>query len=184
MIRFSVDQYHMMIDHGILGPQNRVELLEGWIVGKMPHKPPHDGTIGRINRRLMRLLPDEWLLRVQSAITLRDSEPEPDLVVTRGPEEIYFKRHPMPGDIALVIEVADSSLIRDREVKIQIYARARIPLYWIVDISAALLHVYRLPRGGKSPGYREHVQLDKSAMLPLVLGGVEVTQVSVRDLLP
>src|SRR5690242_8549294 len=110
LYRFTVKQYQRMIETGVLTENDRVELLEGWIVDKMPHNPPHDGTINRINRRLLPLLPEGWLLRVQSAITLTRSEPEPDLAIVRGPEEIYFKRHPMPRDIALLIEVADTTL--------------------------------------------------------------------------
>src|SRR5438094_10056194 len=100
--RFTVKQYHRMIETGILTGNDRVELLEGWIVPKMPHNPPHDGTITRVTRRLMSVLPDEWLLRVQSAITLQRSEPEPDFAVVRGPEEVYFRRHSSPRDSALL----------------------------------------------------------------------------------
>src|SRR5437899_13102918 len=76
--RFTVKQYHDMIAAGILTGNDRVELLKGWIVDKMPHNAPHDSGITRTNRWLIRLLPDEWLLLVQCAITLRTSEPEPD----------------------------------------------------------------------------------------------------------
>src|SRR5438552_2158980 len=83
LYRFTVKQYQRMIEIGILTEDDRVELLEGCIVDKMPHNPPHDGTINRINRRLIPILPDGWLLRVQSAITLARSEPEPDLVIVQ-----------------------------------------------------------------------------------------------------
>src|SRR5208283_5568309 len=98
--RLTVDQYQRMIEEGILGPDDRVELLEGYLVTKMPHNPPHDATVVRINRRLGRVLPEDWLLRVQAAIVLRDSQPEPDLGIVRGPEGIYFQRHPEAQDIA------------------------------------------------------------------------------------
>ena len=108
--RFTVTQYHRMIESGVLTENDRVELLEGRVVPKVPCNPPHDGTVTRIQRRLARLLPDEWLIRVQCALTTRDSEPEPDLTVVRGPEEVYFTRHPLPRDVGLLIEVADATL--------------------------------------------------------------------------
>jgi Uma2 family endonuclease len=182
--RFTVRQYHRMIETGILTANDRVELLEGWIVDKMPHNPPHDGTVGRINRRLLRLLPDEWLLRVQSAITLGDSEPEPDLTVVRGPEETYFTRHPRPRDIGVLIEVADSTLLTDRRKKGSLYARFRIPIYWIVNINDECIEVYTQPIGGKSSRYRLRADYPSDQTAPLILGGAEVARIPVHDLLP
>jgi Uma2 family endonuclease len=182
--RFTVEQYHRMIEEGVFSPDDRVELLEGWVVEKMPHKPPHDGTVGRINRRLMRLLPDEWLVRVQSAITLRISEPEPDLAVVRGPEDTYFERHPHPQDIALLIEVADSSLLDDRRGKGPVYARARIGVYWIVNIKDSRIEVYTEPIAGKSPRYRRQQDFARGLSVPLILADKEFTQIAVDDLLP
>src|SRR5262249_47133779 len=88
--RFSVRGYHGMIQAGILTEDDQVELLEGWIVPKMPHKPPHDGTIQLANKRIGRRLPPGWDIRVQSAVTTSDSEPEPDLAVVRGDESTYL----------------------------------------------------------------------------------------------
>src|SRR5438105_578987 len=96
--RFSVAEYHKMIKTGILKPDDRVELLEGWIVNKMPQKPPHSNSITRANRRLARILSDHWTLRVHAPITLSGSEPEPDIVLARGAEELYDQRHPRPAD--------------------------------------------------------------------------------------
>src|SRR4051812_20450947 len=94
--RFSVDEYHHLIDIGFLTEDDPLELIEGYLVMKMPHNPPHDGTIQRLNRRLTRVLPGGWDLRIQSAITLSESEPEPDLVVVRGDENSFLTRHPGP----------------------------------------------------------------------------------------
>ncbi len=154
MYRFTVDQYQRMIESGVLKADDRVELVAGYLVEKVPHNPLHDGTVGRINRRLMRLLPEEWLLRVQSAIVVRDSQPEPDLAIVRGPEETYFTRHPGAQDIALLIEVADSSLLDDRREKGLIYARARIAPYWIVNVNERCIEAYSQPIAGRSPRYR------------------------------
>jgi len=182
--RFSVKQYQRMIETGVITENDRVELLEGCVVKKMPHNPPHDGTINRMNRRLLRMLPDDWLLRVQSAITLPRSKPEPDLAIVRAPEELYFKRHPVPRDIALIIEIADTSLLYDRQYKGAIYARVRIPFYWIVNLAAARIEVYSLPRAGRTPAYRERHDYGKEEVVPLILAGHELGRLAVRDLLP
>src|SRR5262245_53247651 len=132
--QLTVGQYHRMIETGVLTEDDPVELLEGWIVNKMPQNPQHAGTITRIERRLRRVLSEDWINRIQSAITTRESEPEPDIAVVEGPEEKYWQRHPGPEDVALAIEAADSTLESDREVKGRIYARARIPVYWIANL--------------------------------------------------
>ena len=173
-----------MIQAGILTENDPVELLEGWIVTKMPHNPPHDGSISLIHRRLMRLLSEEWLIRIQSSITTRDSEPEPDLALVRGPNEPYFSHHPRPQDIALLIEVANTTLRQDREEKGRLYARARIPVYWIVNLVDALIEVYTDPRAGRSPAYRQRQDYNKQDAIPLILEGTVLGTIPVRELLP
>jgi Uma2 family endonuclease len=182
--RFSVHQYHRMVETGILTVNDRTELLEGLIINKMPHNPRHDGTIQVIQRRLWVRLPDDWLLRIQSAVTLGDSEPEPDLAIVRGPEKIYFQRHPLPRDIALLIEVSEASLAQDREQKLQLYARHRIPTYWIVNLKEGKLEVYTVPRAGRVPGYRQREDFARNESVPLVLAGREIARLPVHDLLP
>src|SRR5262249_30603098 len=112
--RFSVAEYHKLIESGILTEDDNLELLEGYLVHKMSRNPPHDATIQRLMKRLLRLLPPGWDLRVQSAVTLSESEPEPDLAVVRGDENAYIARHPAGADVGLVIEVSDSTLPADR----------------------------------------------------------------------
>ncbi len=182
--RFSVAEYHRMIRMGILTEDHRVELLEGVIVEKMPHNPPHDGTITRIQRRLARCLSEDWLLRVQCAITLKTSEPEPDLAIVKNMEDIYFARHPGPRDIALLIEVADSTLEDDCQDKGRVYARARIPIYWIVNLNDRQVEVYTEPKGGKEPAYRRRIDYGIDAKVPLVLEGGQIVQIAASDLLP
>jgi hypothetical protein len=172
-----------MVEAGILGPDDRVELVEGSIIAKMPRKPPHDATIARINRRLTPVLPDEWLLRVQSAITLRDSEPEPNLAIVRGPEEVYFERHPRPRDIGLLIEVADRTLLSDRQTKGGLYAQARIAQYWIINLVASVVQVYTQPRAGKFPAYRQQHDYGKEDVVPLILDDEELERIPVRELM-
>jgi Uma2 family endonuclease len=182
--RFTVAQYHRMIEMGILTANDKVELLEGWIVPKMPRNPPHDATLARINRLLIRTLPDEWVLRVQSAITLRTSEPEPDFAVVRGPEDLYFQRHPAPRDVALLIEVASSTLLADRRNKGRLYAQARIPEYWIINLVAGTVEVYTDPRAGRTAAYRQQHNYELADAVPLRLQGRELARIPVRALLP
>src|SRR4051812_8054697 len=92
--RFSVDEYHRMIETGILDDTDKVELLNGYVVFKMPRNPPHDSTLQRVQKRLFRLLPPGWDVRIQSAVTLAASEPEPDIALVRGDESRYVARHP------------------------------------------------------------------------------------------
>jgi Uma2 family endonuclease len=184
LYRFTVEQYERMIAADVFRSTDRVELLEGWIFETMTRHPPHDSAISRINRRLLRVLPDEWLLRVQSGIALRDSEPEPDLAIVRGPEEAYDRRKPVARDIALVIEVSESSLVEDREYKGPLYAQARIPEYWVVNLVESQIEVYTQPRAGRSPGYRRRQDWKAHDKLPLTLDGRTITQLPVCDLLP
>lgn len=181
--RFTVDQYHRMIQAGILTENDRVELLEGWIVPRMPHNPPHDGTVWLVQTVLLSRLPPDWILRVQSAITTRDSEPEPDVVIARGPGQRYLTLHPGPKDIAVVIEVTDTTLAEDR-TKGRLYARARIPVYWIVNLVDSIIEVYTDAKAGRSPAYRQRRDYKIPNSIPLVLEGKIHGVIPVRDLLP
>lgn len=167
MHRFTVAQYHRMIETGVLTENDRVELLEGWIVDKMPQHPRHSGAISILQARLQARLRKGWIVRVQSPITLEGSEPEPDLAVVKGPEERYLTAHPKGEDIALVIEVADSSVDRDRTVKGRTYAEGRIPVFWLVNLPQFTIEVYSQPKGGRAPKYqsREVLGVEQGATL-------------------
>jgi Uma2 family endonuclease len=183
--RFSVDEYHRMAEAGILAEGDRVELLEGWIVRQMVRNSRHDGTVGLVQEALRARLPEGWWVRVQSAITTGDSEPEPDLVVLRGPVRAYVGRHPGPQDLALVIEVADSSIDYDRGLKARIYARAGVPIYWVVNLVDGQVEVYGDPTGpGAGPAYRAQQVVKADGVLPLVIEGREVGRIPARELLP
>ncbi len=183
--RFTVKEYHRMMDAGILTEDDAVELLEGWIVAKMPHNPPHGGTVQCASKRLGRRLPAGWDLRVQSAVTTGDSEPEPDLAVVRGDEAAYLHRHPGPADIGLLIEVSDSTLSQDRQVKGRLYARAAVPQYWIVNLVDRWIEAYSDPDpSAASPQYRARTDYRPGDMIPLILDGQVVVSLAVADLLP
>src|SRR5688572_2839434 len=143
--RLSVEEYHAIIKAGIFNQDDPYELIEGWLVPKMTRNAPHDLCLQRLQRMFMKHLPEEWLCFVQSAVTLADGEPEPDVAIVSGPDEQYVARHPGATEIALIVEVADSSLSRDRETKLRSYARAEIPIYWIANLSADQIEVYSQP---------------------------------------
>lgn len=183
--RFTVDEYHHLIQTGVLTEDDPVELLEGRLVTKMPHNPPHDGTIQVTDEVIHRHLPTGWRIRIQSAITTTDSEPEPDLVIARGNARTYLTRHPGPQDIATLIEVADSSLARDRGDKSRLYARASIAIYWIINLGDLQVEVYTDPTGpDPTPTFRQRQDYGLDDAVPLVIGGQEVARIPVRDLSP
>jgi Uma2 family endonuclease len=184
LYRFSVEQYHQMIRAGVLREGERAELLEGWIVPKMTQNPPHPVAIQLLEQGLASRLPAGWIRRTQAPITTRDSEPEPDVSVVRGPARRYLDHHPRPDEIALVVEVADSSLAEDRAVKGRLYARARLPVYWIVNLVDSQIEVYTDPRGGRSPAYRRRQDYAPGDAVPLLIGGEDCGAIPVRDLLP
>ena len=123
----TVEQYHTMIDAGILTEDDPVELLDGILVEKMPKKSPHRVVTGLTRDAVDDVLPAGWYVDSQEPITTSESEPEPDVYAARGKRRDYLGRHPGPGDVGFLVEVADSSLARDRGPKKRIYARARFP---------------------------------------------------------
>jgi Uma2 family endonuclease len=183
--RFTVDEYHVMIAAGVFAEDEDFELLEGWIVPKMTKYPPHEVSIELTQEAVRALLPAGWRIRTQMATTTRDSEPEPDLCVVRGTPRDHLAHHPGPDDIALVIEVADSSIGRDRGIKQRIYARAAIPIYWIVNVADRVIEVYNDPTGpGRKPTYRRREEYRGDEIVPVVIAGREVGRVAARELLP
>lgn len=187
VFRLTVEQYHAMIRSGGLTEDDPVELIEGILVFRMPKYTPHSVATGLARREVERLLPDDWHFRPQEPITLDDGEPEPDGAVARGMIEDYSKAHPGPGDVALVIEVADSSLARDRGIKLRSYARAGIIAYWIINLIDGLVESYSnpSPNATPEPTYSQQRIFRPGDALPLALPGVgEVGVVPVVKLLP
>ena len=183
--RFTVAEYHRMIDAGILTEDDNVELLKGWIVPKMARNPPHDGTIDVLEGAIAPQLLANWFLRVQSAITTDDSEPEPDLAAVRGHRRTFMQRHPGPADIGMLIEVADPTLAQDRQVKGPLYALARVPGYWIVNLGDRCIEVYTDPDGTPaSPRYNTRKDYRPGDTIPLILDAQLVASFAVNDLLP
>jgi len=178
--RFSVAEYHRLIELGFLSEDDNLELLEGYLVHKMSRNPPHDAAIQKITKKWLRLLPPGWDPRVQSAVTLADSEP--DFAIVRGDETAYLTRHPTAADIGLVVEVSDSTLPGDRDDKGRIYARAGIPCYWIVNLNQRQVEVYTSPSA--DPKFGQRVDYGAGDSVSLLLAGAAPVAIAVRDLLP
>jgi Uma2 family endonuclease len=140
---FTVDEYHRMFEGGILGDDERVELLEGVIVVLPSQNPPHASAIQRLTKWLVRQLDDSLALLPQLPVTLgHRSEPVPDLAVVKAED---ITRKALPRTALLVIEVADTSLRKDRGLKGGLYARFGIPEYWIVNVQDSTVEVHRDP---------------------------------------
>ena len=181
----SVADYHRLIRSGVLTEDDKVELLEGRIVPKMARNPPHDATIHKMNRKLPpAVAPAGWEVRIQCAITLEESEPEPDVAVVRPSPDDYAQQHPLPTDIGMLSEVANTSLSDDRE-KCRIYARANIPCYWIINLTDRQIEVYTDPDpNANPPHYRQRQDYTGGQSVPLVLEGQTVALLPVVELLP
>jgi Uma2 family endonuclease len=183
--RLSIDQYHQMIQTGILTDDDPVELLEGWLVTKMPKNPPHRLSTQLTREALARLVPPQWHVNDQEPITTEDSEPEPDVTIVRGERRQYLERHPHPQEVALVVEVADTTLSRDRTSKKRLYARAAIPVYWIINLAEQQVEVYTGPSGSADePNYQQRHDYTMNDLVPLIIDGQKIGQLLVSDILP
>lgn len=169
----TVADYHRMGEAGILSRDDRVELVEGELVAMSPIGSRHAGVINRFTEVLVLAVVGRGLVSVQNSIRLNDrTEPQPDLAVLKPRTDSYFGAIPGPGDVLLVIEVADSSLAYDRTVKVPLYAAHGIPEFWIADVSRREVEVYRRPEGDR---YAVVTRAGVGAALePLLLPGVSV----------
>jgi len=170
---------------GILDEDSNVELLEGWIVPKMPKHPPHDGTIDLLLFLLSQFLPSGWHARGQNVLLTDESEPEPDIAVVRGHPGSYRDRHPTGKDVGLVIEVAHATVARDRR-KAKIYAQASVPHYWIVNLDDRQIEIYAQPssKGKRSVYQSRQIFLSPEDVGIIVLDAKEVGRLRVADMLP
>jgi Uma2 family endonuclease len=169
----SVQDYHRMAEAGIFCPDERIELIEGQIIPMAAKGTAHTAAVTRIHRLFRNRLGDKVLLRLQDPIALNDySEPEPDVALVRPDPLDYEDHHPTVADVFLVIEVADSSLKFDCEVKAITYAKSGISDYWVLDVTARKLHVFRLP---SADGYQsETILLEEVAVAPIAFPDCEI----------
>lgn len=176
--RLSVEQYHRMIDLGVLGPEDRVELIEGELISRMSKSPPHSAAMTRLQRRLSPLVPGGHVVRWQDPVTLNASEPEPDAAIVRASPDDYATRHPSASEILLLVEVADTSLEVDLGLKLGVYARAGVPHYWVLNLRDRRLEVFASP---SAAGYASHVVVDATGTV--AVPGTSVV-LAVSDVLP
>jgi Uma2 family endonuclease len=153
---FTVDEYYRMGEAGILGEDDRIELIEGRLVDMAPIGSTHAGVVIQLTALISAALAGRAFLSTQNPIRLgRRSEPQPDVAILRLRDDFYRKAHPTPKDVLLLIEVADSTIRYDREVKIPLYARHGIPEVWLIDLQQQRLEIYLQP----SPdGYRQTIR--------------------------
>ena len=185
LYRLSVGQYHEMARLGILPDGAPIELLEGWLVRKMSINPSHRRGVEQTFAALSRAVPRGWYVTMQQPITTADGEPEPDISVVRGDTRDYPDRHPGPDDLALVVEVANTSLADDRGIVKRSYARSGVATYWIVNIPDRIIEVYTEPSGpATAPDYARREDYAPADAVPFVIEGQEVGRLDVAELLP
>lgn len=185
LFRLSVAQYHAMIEAGVLGEDDPVELLEGVLVFKMPKKPKHAMAMRLLTTALDGILKPGVHFWAQEPVTLADGEPEPDGAVVRGDPRDYTQSHPGAGDILMILEVADTTLVRDRGIKLRSYARSGIKLYWIVNLIDQCVEVYTHPVGtGDDATYGQRRVFGSGQDFPIELDAVRQSSVAVSQILP
>lgn len=182
--RLSVDQFEAMLRLGLLGENDAAEYVDGILYRKMPTNPPHDSTANETAGVVMRVCTPGWCARVQSTLALSDGRPEPDVLIARGRQFDYSGCHPIVDDVALVVEVADTSLEFDRTTKLETYAKAQVAAYWIINLIDRQIEVHTQPdAAGPEPRYASRVvyAADATIALPAALGGASI---AVAELLP
>ncbi len=182
----SVEQYHLVAKMGILKDGDPVELLEGRLVLKMKKSRKHSFANQQLRRFIQSLVPAGREVGCQDPITLSTSEPEPDLSIFRDYDDNKCQNHPVPAEVALVVEVADASLLLDQGWKLCIYAAARIPHYWIVNLIDNRIEWYADPTGGieANATYRQRVDYPLGSTLVFPLDGKELCVMVDDKLIP
>ncbi len=177
LYRLSVDEYERI---GEFLDDPRVELIDGLLVAKMTQEPPHVVACELARTAIAIEAPSGWHFRVDKPIRISGSEPEPDFSLVRGKARDYVERHPGPSDTALVVEVADSSLAKDRR-RTRSYGPGGIPVYWIVNLVDRSVEVYSNPG---QDGYATRTDYAVGTEVPFVIDGVTVARVAVANMLP
>jgi Uma2 family endonuclease len=183
--RISVEMYERMIRAGIIGEDDPIELLDGWMIQKTTKNPPHSAASIAVIHVLTRAVPQGWCVAPEQPIRLATSMPEPDTMVVRGGAHSYVERLPHAEDVALVVEISDTSLQHDQGLKKSIYAQAGIPCYWLVNLIDRRIEEYTEPAAsGENADYRQRRDYAPDAEIAFLLDGRQIVNVPVRDLLP
>jgi Uma2 family endonuclease len=177
--RMDIDEFDRVAD---LLKAERVELIDGFIVERGAMDPPHVRSSEKLRRELDRLLGRGWFVREDKPVQVhRNYEPLPDFAVVQGDPDTYENRHPSPADVAMVIEISDSTLSKDRGEKRVNYARGGISVYWIVNLIDRQVEVYTSP---SSDSYSSCIIFKPGQFIPVVIDGVDVGQIAVTEILP
>lgn len=148
--RFSVDEFRRMTEAGILPEESGWEVIDGFLVDKMTIGSRHASVVKRLTAFLYGVLGDRFTVAVQDPIHIDDyNEPEPDIAILKYRADFYAEAHPSPADTLLVIEVSDSTISLDREVKLGLYAEAGIPEVWLIDLKANAVERHTSPDNGR-----------------------------------
>ena len=169
--KWSLQDYHQMIEVGLLD-ERKVELVNGEIIEMSPEGAPHSSYCGEIAEYLRRILGDRAKVREAHPITLaNNSEPEPDLAIVRNRATLYRDRHPHPKDIFWLIEVANSTLVKDLCMKRDLYASAEIEEYWVLNLQASTLVVFR---DLTKSGYQSETTFTTGIIFPLAFPDLSI----------
>ena len=173
---FTVDEYYRMAKGGVFSEDDRVELIEGEVVEMSPIGSTHQGCVNELSAILAERLGRSAIAQVQGPIHIDEySEPQPGICLLKPRRDFYRRSHPIPADILLVIEVADTSLEYDRNVKLPLYARAGIPEAWLIILTKDSIELHSEPKNGK---YQKIQRLKRgkkltSATIPSLLLNVD-----------
>jgi Uma2 family endonuclease len=182
IFRLTVRQYDQMVQDGVIGAKDKVELIEGLLVSRMGRNRPHiaAGNVGL--RTLERIVPVGWYIAKEDPVVVSEwSKPEPDLAIVRGQARDYIDRDVMATDLALVVEIADSTLSADQKEMKRVYSASGIPVYWIVNLVDRQLEIYTDPT---PDGYPSSLILKPGQNVSVVIGGVVCGPISVSEILP
>jgi Uma2 family endonuclease len=172
--RFSVDDFLRMIDLDFFPDDVRVGLWEGQVYEEMAKKHPHSFSWAMVNATLFPILPAGWSLWTECTLAIsRDKAPLPDLLILRGDLEVYRNRRPEVADVGLLIELADSSLKIDTGTKLKAYARAGIPVYWVVNLRQDVIYVYSDPIPLEDR-YASMATIGRDGSIPFILDRTQV----------
>ncbi|WP_279164576.1 Uma2 family endonuclease [Thermus scotoductus] len=168
--KVSLEEFHRMVEAGVFPEDSRLELVEGDLVEMSPIGKRHAAKVAKLTALFGPLVPQKAILFVQSPLVVGNSELYPDLALLKPRPDFYEERLPEAQDALLVVEVAETSLRHDLEVKLPLYAKAGVPEVWVVDLVREKVHVFRKPQG---EGYGEGETLGPG--LKLAFLGVEIS---------
>jgi len=170
--KLTVEGFHALVDAGVLGEDDRIELIEGEMIEMAPIGGKHMGVVNRLNRLLVDAVGDRGVVSVQNPIALPPhSEPQPDFTVLTPGSDTIERDIPRADAVLLLVEVSDTTLGYDRQTKLPLYARHGIPEVWIVDGAARRIEIHRQPTGD---GYAERGVASARVIEPIALPGVRI----------